>query len=107
MIIFMQNIILILQYYIKEFKDFTIFFITHIIHTAFVLNCYKLISLSHTAIKHINNLAVMIRILKQNVTQLINYSLTIICFKRLTKHLNAEDTINDMKIKLFNNCFNE
>ena len=31
----------------------------------------------------------------------------IIYFKKLIKYLNAENTINTMKIKLFNNCFNE
>ena len=49
----------------------------------------------------------MIKILKQDVIQSINYSLTIVCFERLTKHLNAEDTINDMKMKLLDNCFSE
>ena len=57
--------------------------------------------------KHTNNLAIMIKILKQNVTQLINYFLTIVCFKRLTKHLNAEDIIDNIKMKLLNNCFNK
>ena len=107
MIIFMQNIISILQCYVEEFKDFMIFFIMHITHTAFILNYYELTLLSCIIIKHMNSLAVMIKILKQNVTQLINYSLTIVCFERLIKHLNAEDTINDMKIKLLDNCFNE
>ena len=54
-----------------------------------------------------NNLMMITRILKQDVTQLINYSLIIVCFKRLAKHLNAEDTIDDMKMKLLDNCFNE
>ena len=103
----MQNIILTLQYYVREFEDFAIFFITHIIHIASVLNCYELISSSCTAVKHMNNLMIMIKILKQNITQLINYFLIIVCFKRLAKHLNAEDTINDMKMKLLDNCFNE
>ena len=98
---------MILQCYVRESKDFIIFFIMYIIHIASVLIYYKLILLSHTVIKHINNLTTIIKILKQNVTQSINYSLIIIYFKRLTKHLNVKDTINDVKMKLFNNCFNE
>ena len=54
-----------------------------------------------------NNLAVMTRILKQNATQSIIYSLTIVCFERLAKHLNAEGTIDDMKMKLLDSCFDE
>ena len=103
----LQNIILILQHCIKEFKDFIIFFIMYITHIAFVLNYYKLISLSHTVVKHMNNLTIMIKILKQNATQLINYFLIIVYFKKLIKHLNVKDTINNMKMKLLNNCFNK
>ena len=79
----------------------------HITHTASILNHYELISLSHTAIKHTNNLTAVIKILKQNVTQSINYFLIIIYFKRLAKHLNVKNTINNMKMKLFNNCFSK
>ena len=79
----------------------------HIIYIAFILNCYKLISLSYITVKHANSLIMMIKILKQDATQLINYSLIIICFKRLTKHLNAEDIINDIKMKLLDNCFSK
>ena len=105
--IILQNIILTLQHYVRELKDFAIFFVTHITHIVFVLNCYELISLSHTAAECVNSLVTVIRILKQNVTQLINYSLTIVYFKRLIKHLNAENTINNMKMKLLDSCFSE
>ena len=79
----------------------------YIIHTVFVLNYYELISLSHIVIKCANNLIIMIEILKQNVTQLINYFLTIIYFKKLTKNLNVEDIINNIKMKLLDNYFSE
>ena len=66
--IILQNIILILQCYIKKFKKFKIFFIMHIIYIVFVLNYYKLILSLHIIIKHMNNLTVIIKILKQGVT---------------------------------------
>ena len=54
-----------------------------------------------------NSLITVIKILKQDITQSINYSLTIVCFEKLIKHLNAEDTINNMKMKLLDNYFDE
>ena len=35
------------------------------------------------------------------------YTIVIIYFKKLIKHLNAEKTINVIKMTLFNNCFNK
>ena len=35
----------------------------------------------------------------------VDYSAVIIYFKNLIKHLNAEETINIIKITLLNNCF--
>ena len=79
----------------------------HITHTASVLNHYGLISPSHITAEHVNSLAAVARILKQDATQSINYSLTIVCFERLTKHLNARGTIDDMEMKLLDSCFSE
>ena len=83
----------------------------HTIYIASVLIYYKLISLSHTVIKHIKNLTMIINILKQNILMIINlhknYNIAIIYFKKLIKHLNARDIINMIKMKLFNNYFNE
>ena len=103
----LQNVILTLQCYIRELKGFAIFFVMHITHTASVLNHYELTSLPCTAAECMNNLAAMARILKQDATQSINYSLAIVCFERLAKHLNAEDTIDNMKMKLLDSCFGE
>ena len=36
-----------------------------------------------------------------------NYTTAIACFKKLIKHLNVRDTINTIKMKLFNNYFNK
>ena len=78
----------------------------HIIYTAFILNYYKLISLSCIIIKHINNLIIIINILM--ITSLYkNYIIIIVYFKKLTKHLNVKSIINIVKMKLFNNCFNK
>ena len=79
----------------------------HITHTASVLNYYELILLLCTTAKYVNNLTAVTKILKQDVTQLINYFLIIVCFKKLIKHLNVRDIIDDMKMKLLNNCFSE
>ena len=103
----LQNTILTLWCYIRGPEGFTIFFVTHITHTAPVLNCYGLTSLPHTTAKHVNSLAVMARILEQDATQSINYSLTIVCFERLAKHLNAGGTIDNMKMELLDSCFSE
>ena len=103
----MQNAILTLQCYVEGPEGFAIFFVMHITHTASVLNHYGLISLPCTAVEHTNSLVVIARILKQDVTQSINYSLAIVCFERLAKHLNAGGTIDDMKMKLLDSCFDE
>ena len=39
--------------------------------------------------------------------KLIKYDTATVYFKKLTKHLNIRDTINAVKMKLLNNCFNE
>ena len=58
MIIFMQNIILTLQCYVKESENFVLFFIKNIIVKALILNHYKLILLLCIIIKHVNNLII-------------------------------------------------
>ena len=62
--IILQNAVLILQCYIKEFKDFTFFFIMHIIYIVSVLTYYELTSLSYIIIKCIKNLTTVASILK-------------------------------------------
>ena len=60
-----------------------------------------------------NNLAAVAQILKQNTTMTedsfksIKYDTAIVYFKKLAKHLNIRGTINVIKMKLLNNCFNE
>ena len=83
----------------------------HTIYTVSVLIYYKLISLLHIIIKYVKSLTVIINILKQDILIIINlhknYNIIIVCFKKLIKHLNAEDIINTVKMKLFNNYFNK
>ena len=113
MIIFMQDTVLIIQHYIKELKDFASFFIMHILTAESVLNHYELISLPCITAQHVNSLATVTQILKQNTTttedsfKSIKYDIAIVYFKRLIKHLNTENTTSTMKMKLLNNCFDE
>ena len=60
MIIFIQDIILIIQCYIKEFKNFINFFIMYIFIAESILNYYKLILLLHIITQYVNNLIIII-----------------------------------------------
>ena len=63
--------------------------------------------------QHMNSLAVIAQILKQDTTMTedsfkpIKYDTATVYFKRLTKHLNIRGTMSVMKMKLLNSCFNE
>ena len=113
MITSMQDIILIIQCYIRKFENFVNFFIIHILTAEFVLNYYELISLSCITTQHVNSLAAITQILKQDITMTensfksIKYDTAIVYFKKLIKHLNIRDTTSAAEMKLLNNYFNE
>ena len=109
----MQDAVLIIQHYTEEPEDFTSFFIIHIPTVESVLNHYELISLPHITAQHMNSLAMIAQILKQDTTttkdsfKLIKYDTATVYFKRLTKHLNIEGTMSAAEMKLLDNYFDE
>ena len=85
----------------------------HILTAESVLNHYELISLSHITAQHVNSLAAVAQILKQDTTttensfKSIKYDTVTVYFERLAKHLNIRGTTNAVKMKLLDSCFNE
>ena len=69
---------------------------------------YDLNTILHILTQHVNSLIVIIIIQKKhNSLRCAVYTAVIIYFEKLMKHLNAEEMINEMKMTLFDNCFNE
>ena len=65
-------------------------------------------TLLHILMQHVNSLAVMTSIQNENITMKdADYSAAIIYFENLMKHLNAEETINIIKMTLLDSCFEE
>ena len=78
-----------------------------------ILKRYSLKITSHISMQYVNSLAAVTAIQrKHNIMRnerysVTAYNVTIIYFKVLMKHLNAEEKIDVIKAMLFNNYFNE
>ena len=69
---------------------------------------YNLNTILHILTQCVNNLIIIIIIFKKhNSLKYAIYTMMIVYFKKLIKHLNIEEIINEIKTVLFNNCFNE
>ena len=78
-----------------------------------ILKRYDLKMTSHILMQHVNSLAVIIAIqrkhdiMKNEKYSMTVYDVTIVYFKTLMKHLNAEKKIDVTEMMLFNSYFNE
>ena len=105
MIIFMQDIIFMLKFNIKML-DINVY--VNIMKANNFFKKYSLKIILHILIQQFNNLITVIIIYKtHNSLNHAVYTIIIIYFKKLIKHFNVEETINIIKIALFNSCFNE
>ena len=110
MIIFMQNVIFMLQINISLFKSYVDI---NSISVNAVFKKYNLKMTFHTLIQHANSLTAMIAIqrkhdiIKDEKYLMTAYDAAIVYFKTLMKHLNAEKKVNIIKTALFDSYFNE
>ena len=80
----------------------------NVIKASDFLRKYNLNMILHILTQCVNSLTVIIIIQKKhNSLKCAVYTAVIVYFKKLMKHLNAEKIISEMKMTLFNNCFNE
>ena len=106
----MQDVIFTLQINISLFKSYVD--INSILMNV-IFKRYDLKMTFYILTQCVNSLIVMIAIqrkhdiIKNERYSVTAYNVTIIYFKTLMKHLNAEKKINVVKTALFNNYFNE
>ena len=80
----------------------------NVTETSSFLKRYNLNMTLHILMQHVNNLIIMIIIQKEhNSLKCAVYTVMIVYFKRLMKHLNVKEMISEMKMTLFDSCFNE
>ena len=104
MIISMQDAVLMLQIYAALFNCFINIY--HLLIMKKYVKKYSLNIILHILMQHVNSLIIIINIQNKNfIIKNTNYSIMIIYFKTLTKHLNAKERINITEMTLFNHCF--